>query len=367
MGDFYVREPAAFLPLPLMATMAPIRALDIFCGAGGSSCGARQAGAEIVGGIDLWAKATETFRLNFPNARTYTDRLELVNPRQIADHLGPIDLLLASPECTNHTFARGKARDPKVEELSRNTALQVCRFVRELRPRWFVVENVVSMTKWSSYSAWKNELADCGYFLKEARLEAHRFGVPQSRRRLFVLGCRDGLPIVPRPSAKRPVCAHTILERAQKTAEFNFTMTPLHREKSPRAADTIARAERAIAEIGARKPFLLVYYGTDAAGGWQRLDRPLRTITTLDRFAYVKPSKDGHMMRMLQPPELERAMGFPEDYQWPKNCTRRERIKLLGNAVAPPVMRAVVASLLATPINSTSTQAPLFASILREK
>ena len=56
-----------------------------------------------------------------------------------------------------------------------------------------------------------------------------------------------------------------------------------------RAKATIERAERAITALGVRKAFLLVYYGSDAAGGWQRLTAPLRTLTTLDRFAYVKP------------------------------------------------------------------------------
>lgn len=47
-------------------------------------------------------------------------------------------------------------------------------------------------------------------------------------------------------------------------------------------------------ELGEDTSFLLVYYGTDGCGGWQRLDRPLRTVTTIDRFALVEPSATGH-------------------------------------------------------------------------
>ncbi|WP_223201951.1 hypothetical protein, partial [Streptococcus pneumoniae] len=61
-------------------------------------------------------------------------------------------------------------------------------------------------------------------------------------------------------------------------------MTPLFTRD--RAKGTLERAERAIKELGPNEPFLLVYYGSDKAGGWQSLDRPLRTVTTLDRFAY---------------------------------------------------------------------------------
>jgi DNA (cytosine-5)-methyltransferase 1 len=97
--------------------------------------------------------------------------------------------------------------------------------------------------------------------------------------------------------------------------------------------------------LGPDEQFLLVYYGTDGAGGWQALGRPLRTITTLDRFALVRPNGDGYEMRMLQPPELAAAMGCPAGYVWPETA-RRNKIKMIGNAVCPPVMQAIVSHLV---------------------
>jgi DNA (cytosine-5)-methyltransferase 1 len=111
------------------------------------------------------------------------------------------------------------------------------------------------------------------------------------------------------------------------------------------ARPTWTRAHRAMRALGPDEQFLLVYYGTDGAGGWQTLDRPLRTITTLDRFALVRPNRDGHEMRMLQPPELASAMGFPADYVWP-DTARRNKIKMIGNAVCPPVMQAIVSHII---------------------
>lgn len=52
-------------------------------------------------------------------------------------------------------------------------------------------------------------------------------------------------------------------------------------------------------------------------------------------------------MRMLQPEELRKAMGFPESYSFP-NVTRRDKVKLMGNAVCSPVMEAIVSSLSTT-------------------
>lgn len=88
-----------------------------------------------------------------------------------------------------------------------------------------------------------------------------------------------------------------------------------------------------------------MYYGNDGAGGWQPLTVPLRTITTLDRFGLCEPSDDGPTLRMLQVPELARAMGFKDDLILSRG-SRRDRIMLLGNAVCPPVMEAVITALV---------------------
>jgi hypothetical protein len=98
----------------------------------------------------------------------------------------------------------------------------------------------------------------------------------------------------------------------------------------------------ALQALGKQKPFLIVYYGSDAAGGWQSLDRPLRTLTTLDRFGLVTWKEGVPFLRMLQVPEIMRAMGFKETDKFRFTGTRREQIKQLGNGVCPPVMEAVV-------------------------
>lgn len=119
--------------------------------------------------------------------------------------------------------------------------------------------------------------------------------------------------------------------------------SPLYR--AGRADATIEKAERAIDSLGPGTPFLVVYYGSDGSGGWQPVDVPLRTVTTIDRFGLVTWNGRVPMLRMLQPPEIQRAMGFGREYKLPYG-SRRDRIRILGNAVCPPVMTAVVTSVL---------------------
>jgi DNA (cytosine-5)-methyltransferase 1 len=315
--------------------MRKIRGIDLFCGAGGSSWGARLAGIKVVAAFDLWQLAGKTFKENFPTARFYCDRLEKLSLKGLDEEIGKIDIILASPECTNHSPAKGNR--PRCEQ-SRSTAFQILRFARKFKPRWIIIENVVSMRRWSRYKELKADLQRLGYNLREQILDASEFGVPQSRRRLFIMCDRERMPEAVRSNVRRKRSARSIVN-----LNGLYRWSPLRTDN--RAAATLERAERGLEEVGQEKPFLIVYYGSDHAGGWQKLSRPLRTITTLDRFAVVKPSARGHLMRMLQVPELQAAMGM--DGMKFSHGSRRERIKMIGNAVCPPVMCAVLEQLQA--------------------
>lgn len=314
-----------------------VRAIDLFCGAGGSSWGAKAAGVKLVAGFDCWDLARETYRDNFPDAHVFSGRLERLNLKSVRKIVGRIDLILASPECTNHSVAKGKKRRC---ETSRRTAFQVVRFARAFGSRWIVIENVINMRRWSNYKKFTSALEKLGYHVTEQVLDATHFGVPQTRQRLFLLCDLKGKPDpTPKPVTAKPLQAGIFVN-----LNGSYRWSPLNTEQ--RAKATLERAERAISVIGERKPFLLVYYGSDCSGigGWQRLSVPLRTITTLDRFAVVKVEDGKHVMRMLQVPELKVAMGM-RGMKF-NHGVRRDRIKMIGNAVCPPVMKQVVKSLV---------------------
>lgn len=316
-----------------------IHTLDLFCGAGGSSQGAVQAGAILVGAIDAWDLAAATIKCNHPGA--------MVLPHRLGPHSRPdrslvqrrVQLLLASPECTNHSVAKGNA--PRSEE-SRRSANYILNYVEDLEPTWIVVENVVQMKEWHGYSPLVRKLQRMGYGVTPQVVDSADFGVPQTRRRLFLL-CRRGIAPtpVPIPLGLKKKTAKSFVDLGTK-----WPSRPLY--SSGRAKATIARAERAMAEVKRNEPFLIVYYGSDGAGGWQTLDRPLRTLTTIDRFGLVTWRDGSPFLRMLQVEELKAAMGFPASYKF-EHGSRRDHVKMLGNGVCPPVMEAVVRHLTASP------------------
>jgi DNA (cytosine-5)-methyltransferase 1 len=312
-----------------------MRAIDLFCGVGGSSLGAAAAGVEIVAGFDVWPVAGWVYRVNFPRVRFYPCDLAALDEsdiRVIRDDLGPVDLLLASPPCTDHSPARG-ARPPSPAGL--DLPWCVWTFARVIRPRWIVVENVIGMRRWHGFRAFLYALMHLGYRARVCILDAADFGVPQRRRRLFIVcDCETDPPEIAPRTAHRP--ARDVIDLGVGVYK------PLYAPWRARA--TIERVERALRALGRDATFISVYYGSGPQ--WQTLDAPLRTVTTSGHFALVRPDGDGgHEMRMLQVDELRRAMGFPASFVL-GGCTRTDAMRLLGNAVCPPVMRAIVEELM---------------------
>lgn len=307
--------------------------VDLFCGGGFGARGAVSAGAIPLLGVDAWELATRTYQANFPDSDVITDRIENINPKKLRKKYKP-DVLLTSPECTSHSIARGSR--PACER-SRNTAFGIIPWTEALQPRWLIVENVSRMKQWHRHDELVNSLESSGYHVSDLYLNAADFGTPQSRKRMFLVCDRFGTKVrgedLIKLHSRSARTAASIIDQSDK-----YKALPLY--KARRAEATIERAERAIQVLGEGEPFLVVYYGSDYAGGWQTLDAPLRTITTLDRFGLVTWKNGEPFLRMLQPDELSAAMGAGRNHKLPFG-SRREKIRLCGNGVCSPVMEMI--------------------------
>lgn len=307
--------------------------VDLFCGAGFGARGAVRGGGVPLLGLDAWDLATKTYKANFPQADILTEKIEKVSPKKLGATYKP-DVLLTSPECTSHSIARGAK--PGLEK-SRETAIGIVPWVRAMTPRWVIVENVNRMKKWDRHDELVQTIEGLGYAVSDLLLNSSDFGSAQARKRMFLvcdrLGTRVGredlLQLVDTPRK-------TAREVINWKAGYPATLL----RKPGRAEATLERADRAIAELGTGVPFLIVYYGSDYAGGWQALDAPLRTVTTVDRFGLVTWQGEDPYIRMLQPDELSLAMGGSTDHVLPYG-NRRDKVKLCGNGVCSDVMTAI--------------------------
>lgn len=181
--------------------MSAATVTDLFCGAGGSSLGAEAAGAEIVMVANHWQTAIDVHQVHFPAAAHDCADITQVDPRRYPR----TNILLASPECTNHSQARGVSRkrqqpgmfdapDPAAER-SRATMWDVVRFAEQMLYDAVIVENVVEATKWVGWRAWHVAMADLGYTHRLLSHNSMHHGVPQSRDRIYVVFTRTGIDV----------------------------------------------------------------------------------------------------------------------------------------------------------------------------
>lgn len=307
--------------------------VDLFCGGGFGGRGAVRGGGIPVLAVDSWDIASETYQANFPYANVITSRIDALNPVELSAEY-QADVLLTSPECTSHSIARG-AR-PGSED-SKNSALGITDWAKAFNSRWVIVENVNRMKSWGGHAELVESIEREGYSVSDLLLNSADFGSSQARKRMFLICSKEGH----RVTKKDLIDTRTDLQMSAKSIidwSDRYPSTLLY--KAGRASATLERAERAIKAIGQNKPFLIVYYGSDYAGGWQHITAPLRTITTVDRFGLVTWKKNTPYLRMLQPDELKRGMGAGDEHLLPVG-TRRQKVKLCGNGVCSEVMESI--------------------------
>lgn len=182
---------------------------DWFCGAGGSSEGAKFVGVEIIAAANHWQLAIETHNTNHPATDHYLTNLSQADPR----YFPSTNILWASPECTNHSLAKGKRRknlaqksmfetgkiDP-AEERSRATMWCVPRFAEYHDYEVVIVENVVEIRHWVLWDAWLHAMDLLGYNFQICYFNSMFFHpinglsdyAPQSRDRIYIVFWKKG-------------------------------------------------------------------------------------------------------------------------------------------------------------------------------
>jgi DNA (cytosine-5)-methyltransferase 1 len=189
----------------LMSKVYKPKVLDLFCGAGGLSLGFQNAGCQIVGGIEINPHAVRTHHKNFPDTildlpATDITQLDL---SQLNLEPGEIDILIGSPPCQVFSAVgigkmRHLGRTPE-EDTRSLLYLYFVEFLNYFRPNFFVMENVNTLKNKPIFSTMCEELSHGvkgyknqypGYEVEHQVLLSADYGVPQLRKRLFVIGKR---------------------------------------------------------------------------------------------------------------------------------------------------------------------------------
>ena len=298
-----------------------MRAIDLFAGAGGFSTGAAMAGCQVVWAANHWPLAVQYHAANHPDTEHACQDLQQADFTAVPRH----DILLASPACQGHSPARGKERPH--HDAQRATAWAVVTCAELHRPPVVVVENVPAFAeRWVLYPAWCAAMHALGYAMAPMVLDAADHGVPQHRRRLFVVATRSRHPIeLSLPQRQHRPAAEVISLNAGRWSCI---------ERPGRSPRTLSRIADGRGRFGDQ--FLAPYYGSGSGETGRSLDRPIGTLTTRARWAVI----NGDRMRMVTAAEGRDLMGFPPDYRLPAN--EAQAWHLIGNAVSPVQARDLI-------------------------
>jgi len=304
------------------------RVISLFCGCGGSDLAVQKLGFDIVWANDILDVACQTYRDNIPNAAVVKGDISSFTEFPDAE------LLVGCYPCQG--YSQGGIRDPSAEInfLYR----EFDRVLRAVRPRAFVVENVNGMVYGDNRKLLLNQVYRyrlAGYRVRWTALDAKNYGVPQTRRRVFIVGIRSDIAVTyqfPEPThgperhrafvGQRDVIAGMPAWPEGEFCDEKFHWYYLSRNRR----HTWARPSPCI------------------VGHWRHvplhpMSPPLKRLGA-DKWRFTR---DGRARRLTYS-ECARLQGFPANFKL-NHGTIRERFQLVGNAVPPPLFEAVVRNL----------------------
>ncbi|HEY5105652.1 MAG TPA: DNA cytosine methyltransferase [Caulobacteraceae bacterium] len=370
-------------------------AIDLFAGAGGMSLGFEQAGFDVVAAVEIDPIHAAAHKFNFPHCAVLARSVvgltgqEIRRAAGIGD--GSVDVVIGGAPCQGFSMIGHRAMDDPRNSLVRDFVRIVC----ELEAKHFVFENVKGLTV-GRHRIFLEELirefSSVGYSLREPWrvLNAANYGVPQDRQRLFLLGSKRGFEVPKYPAATTrlpkerwrslpdgPTCEDALsdLPDAERYPVLNFTDEVVvlgwprpqneyaqdmrcltnrawwfghPREWRPQTLTSSMRTDHT--DISRRR------FGQTPPGSVEPISRffrlsakgissTLRAGTDAARGAFTSPRPIHYRYaRCVTVREMARLHGFPDWFRFHE--TKWNGARQIGNAVPPPLARAVASSVI---------------------
>lgn len=356
--------------------------IDLFAGAGGLSLGFEQAGFEIAAAVEIDPVHAAAHAYNFPRCSTMCRSVTAVAAPEIRAAAGigasDIGVVFGGAPCQGFSMIGKRALDDPRNGL----VYHFVRLVLELRPRYFVFENVKGLTL-GAHKQFLEEIVQAfqegGYrvLLPYRVLNAADYGVPQDRRRLFLIGARgdEKLPKYPQPLLNRVTVEEAIGDIPDADAfdelltgdsvrtdydtasAYARTLKGLTNEPTDfgyrRAFDRafLTSSMRAEHTALSRRRFAQTEHGkTEPISRFHKLNpkgvcNTLRSGTNTDRGAFTSPRPIHYKYaRCITVREAARLHSYPDWFRF--HVTKWHGFRQIGNSVPPRLARSVAAQIM---------------------
>jgi len=325
-----------------------LKAIDLFSGSGGLTLGLKRAGFKVIGAVDIDSLSVETYTKNHKSVKIWQQDIRTLCVNEVKKQLnlksGELDLLAGCPPCQGFSSIRTlNSSRKRITDPRNNLIFEFMRFVKGLRPKVVLLENVPGLAKNWRIKIFSQELKKLGYSSEYKVLDASNFGVPQRRRRMILISSRLGAIPFPSEVSGKIVVRDVIgnLNTAGNSGDA------LHDLLVDHSAEVLERIKKTPKNGGSRSDLDVEYQlpchqkcsGFKDVYGRIKWDDVSPTITS----GCINPSKG----RFIHPEEnrsitlREAALlqGFPEDYYFSLKRGKSNAAVLIGNALPPEFVK----------------------------
>lgn len=196
-----------------------MKVVDLFSGCGGLSLGFQYAGMDIVAAYDNWDPAIATYMYNFKHPVNKIDLFDAETASDLISKHNP-DMIIGGPPCQDFSSAGLRNEDNGRGDLT----LSYARIVANVKPEWFVMENVSTIRKTRKLAQANVILKSAGYGMTQIVIDASLCGVPQKRKRFFMIGRKNAaddfmLDIITKNLSSKPM---TVKDYFGDKIDFDF-------------------------------------------------------------------------------------------------------------------------------------------------
>lgn len=339
-----------------------IKAIDLFCGAGGVSQGLRKAGYEVLLSIDIEPVAIETYKLNHSKhtQNILCEDIKKLTAKRIFEltglKKGELDLLAGCPPCQGFSSMRTKNGKFEINDSRNDLVFEFLRIAKSLRPKAIMMENVPALAKDQRMIKVLDELKKLGYYIDDKTVQIVNiadFGVPQRRRRMVLSTSRLNKFTLEIPTIKKKTVRETIggKKALPKPGESG---DPLHDWKTKRTKEMEEYFTVLPKDGGSRKDTPKEYWrpchikspnSFRDVYGRMKWDDVAPTITggcdNPSKGRFIHPEEN----RAITLREAALLQSFPKHYKFATSKGKTSVALMIGNALPPDFIEYISKSI----------------------
>lgn len=319
--------------------------IDLFSGVGGLTQGLHKAGFKTKLAFEIDQTASKAYKLNHRKTEVITEDIRKVSIEDVKVklHGQTIHLLAGCPPCQGFSSIRRLNKPSPVDDDRNKLILEFVRFIKELKPYTFMMENVPGLALDKSFEDAIKEIESAGYFKPDWKIvNIKDYGVPQNRRRLVLVGSRLAPLLVANPNKnnKKRTVRQVIgkLPRPEESNDPIHNIFPAHTDKVQTLIKDIPKDGGSRKDLGKNRQLKCHQkenVGFNDVYGRLRWDDYSTTITggclNPSKGRFLHPEQD----RCISAREASMLQSFPKNYKFPQDAPRNKLALMIGNALPP--------------------------------